>query len=471
MTQNDFTSGPEHPEGADSLSATGMFLRSFDSEPQATDDMSQAGQGKPAAAPQPGPGATRVDWLVEPVSPPPSAAPPASKPGGPGEFTQMFQAVESRPSPASPPASQAPFQPPPVAEQPVTRLESQPAPAPAPGEFTRVFVTGSIPTPDHSAKTLVEPPQFTPPAANPSRLKGFSSPGVSGSASAEGSFTQFFKAVPSTPAPPPAQSVQAYNPPPPVPPIAQAPPPQQKPWSLEPEFGSAPKSFDPSPEPGSATGLLSSLGSSSPGSSSPSYSSPSSPAPWQPEPAPYKPDPLPSYTAPQPSFTPAPPPEPSAIESGSVTRLIQRLSQTPREAPPETVIPQPQRPAPPPVSSGPGEFTRMISGDAVKAAIGAPAPPPTAPPAAAPAAGFPPVPMPAVAPPAAPPAQAAPKFEPPKFEPPKFEPPKIAAPKLAPPALAAPKGKLESMVPILLVINTFLLVILLVVVIFAMKAK
>jgi hypothetical protein len=39
------------------------------------------------------------------------------------------------------------------------------------------------------------------------------------------------------------------------------------------------------------------------------------------------------------------------------------------------------------------------------------------------------------------------------------------------PALAAPKGKLEAMVPILLVVNTFLLIVLLVVVIFAMKAK
>ena len=41
----------------------------------------------------------------------------------------------------------------------------------------------------------------------------------------------------------------------------------------------------------------------------------------------------------------------------------------------------------------------------------------------------------------------------------------------AAPALAAPKSKLEALVPILLVINTFLLVVLLVVVIFALKAK
>jgi hypothetical protein len=39
------------------------------------------------------------------------------------------------------------------------------------------------------------------------------------------------------------------------------------------------------------------------------------------------------------------------------------------------------------------------------------------------------------------------------------------------PALAAPKSKLEAMVPILLVINTFLLLLLLMVVIFLIKSK
>jgi hypothetical protein len=39
------------------------------------------------------------------------------------------------------------------------------------------------------------------------------------------------------------------------------------------------------------------------------------------------------------------------------------------------------------------------------------------------------------------------------------------------PAPVPPKSKLEAMVPILLVINTFLLVLLLVVVIFLIKAK
>ena len=50
--------------------------------------------------------------------------------------------------------------------------------------------------------------------------------------------------------------------------------------------------------------------------------------------------------------------------------------------------------------------------------------------------------------------------------------PAIPKPALPPmPALAPPKSKLEAMVPILLVINTFLLLILLVVVIFLIKAR
>jgi hypothetical protein len=44
-------------------------------------------------------------------------------------------------------------------------------------------------------------------------------------------------------------------------------------------------------------------------------------------------------------------------------------------------------------------------------------------------------------------------------------------PAMAAPALAPPKSKLEAMVPILLVINTFLLLILLIVVIFLIKSR
>jgi hypothetical protein len=49
--------------------------------------------------------------------------------------------------------------------------------------------------------------------------------------------------------------------------------------------------------------------------------------------------------------------------------------------------------------------------------------------------------------------------------------PKVPVPKPAPPALAAPVGKFQEMVPILLVVNTFLLLVLIVLVIFALRAK
>jgi hypothetical protein len=58
---------------------------------------------------------------------------------------------------------------------------------------------------------------------------------------------------------------------------------------------------------------------------------------------------------------------------------------------------------------------------------------------------------------------------------PAMQPPVVPAPHLppmpAPPAVGAPKGKLEALVPMLLVVNTFLLVTILVVMIFLIKAK
>ena len=433
MTKNDFNSDPH--DQADPLSATGMFLSSFGSTPrqEASDtDIAKSLAGTPAT---PGPGATRTDW------PPPSThASPVPSGSGPGEFTQMFQAMEQRQSPPS------------VSQQPPASPVAPPATSQGPGEFTRIFVSDSStsteqksPEPkisEQRARTVVEPPLIPTPVSNPSRMKGFSTPGVSDSASAEGSFTQFFKASPasSTSTPSPAQPVQSYKPPTPAPPS----PLTEKPWQREPEFGSITKPADVPPSSPSATGLLSAL-------SNPAMS-PS--APRQSEVTPYRPEPLPSYT-------PAPAPsEPSTMEAGSVTKLIQRLSQVPREAPPAPVIPAAAAPAPSPVSTSfgePGEFTRMISGDAVKAVPG------TAPAAAVPVA-MPHLAIPAV-PVIAPPAMPAPKAA----APPKVELPKVAPPTV--PAFAAPKSKLEAMVPILLVVNTFLLVVLLVVVIFALKAK
>jgi hypothetical protein len=472
MTKNDFNAGQESGDQSDPLSATAMFLRSFDSAP--------AEEAKPdpwKTLSEPATAHTAAPSEQAAYSSPSQSAPAVGSSGA-GEFTKMFQAQNQ---PASSPTSQAlppsftqapPVLPPQVKPEFSAGFNppQPPATGQGPGEFTRIFVAASTAPGEQSAKTIVEPPAFVPPpppqaasSASPQKLKGFSAPGVSDSASGEGSVTQFFKAATPSPSASPA-------------PVSSAPPPQatpvaETPWRRDDEFFKSTAPAEPASSMPGATGLLSTL--SSPGAS---YGG-SRPA----EPVPYRPEPMPSYTPPPASSEPATP------ESGSVTKLIQRLSQVPREAPVEP--PPPPLPAAPPVSSGPGEFTRMISGDLVKAAVagGAPAaaaaPPPPAPAAAT---GFPPMSamphpaMPAVPHPAmpapviphaapAPPPPAAPHLAAPHLAVPAI--PKPAPPAIPAPALAAPKGKLEAMVPILLVINTFLLIVLLVVVVFAMKGK
>ena len=60
-----------------------------------------------------------------------------------------------------------------------------------PGEFTRMFVRATASMPQRPMPAVSDPAAFAPPATP--RLKGFSTPGVSDSASAEGSFTQLFQ--------------------------------------------------------------------------------------------------------------------------------------------------------------------------------------------------------------------------------------------------------------------------------------
>jgi len=59
----------------------------------------------------------------------------------------------------------------------------------------------------------------------------------------------------------------------------------------------------------------------------------------------------------------------------------------------------------------------------------------------------------------------------PAIQAPAFQPPAIPAPKPPAPPLAAPQSKFQEMVPILQVVNTFLLLVLIVLVIFALRAK
>ncbi len=393
MTKSDSNPGPQPPEQSDPLSATGMFLRAFEPEPEPT----------PQA---PRPDSARIEAAQD------------SSPAGPGEFTQMFKSGEVR----------APAQPLSANPNPAVRSEPQPAANQEPGEFTRIFVPGVKPSipPAKPNEGQQRPAQVLPAA------KGFSSPGASDSASADSSFSRLFKN-----AGPPQASSQSFS--------AQfpaAPPPAKNvAWKhepvLEPKSEPLPNPSQRSPSSPSATNLLESL---------------SSPRPLKSEPAPYRPEPVRSSALPSRPETPGP------IDSGGVTRLIQKLTQEP----PAPLIQPPSSPAPPPINSGPGEFTRIIS------SMGAtPAAPPAVPAPVQPAAVQFSAPVaPQVVVPARP---SAPAFAPPAVAAPALP----AAPRPAPPAPAVPaaKGRFEALVPILLIVNTFLLIVLLLVVIFLLKAR
>jgi hypothetical protein len=440
MTKDDSNSGSKPAEQADPLSATGMFLRAFDLETEGAKKPSDPFPPAPAPAAPPRSSSYGSDLPAFGDAPTRPVAPPAQPSGaGPGEFTQMFNALGPKPPAATPPPARE------MPPQSVAQAAKSPSPAPADaaqGEFTRVFASGMTPANTPPAKTIQEP-RPAPPAANPSRAKGFSSPGTSDSASA-GSFTQFFNSTPS--AAPPRSSAPVPSSMPPSP--SNPPPAPDMSWKDDPIFKPAPKPSSTDQSSPSVTGILSSL--ASPGGS---------PTSRQPEPAAYRPDPLASYAPPKPA-------EPSASEPGGVTRLIKRLEQQQAAPPP----PPPSAPAPPPASSGPGEFTRMMKGLGSNPAASAP---PAAPPPQAASPAFPTFTPPPFTPPAPPPMPAA---APPHAAAP--SPPVFAAPVLPPvpkpPAIAlppAPKSKLEAMVPILLVINTFLLLLLLMVVIFLIKSR
>ena len=423
MANDKSDSQPENPGKSESLSATDMFLRSFGENP------------KPDPAP-PDP----LRGSRAPAPPTAAAQPPATPAAAAGEFTQLFQSLQSKPAAA--PVPRAPAEPPirpsasPVRTPP--SMPSEHAGDRGPGEFTRIFVGGSHPPTPRSAEEPTRPVPL--PTQGPSRSKGFSPPGVSGSASGEGSFTQMFSSPSSSPSSPPAQ---------PPPPNSS----QSAAWKDDPLF--RPQSSPPSePDSPSVTSLLASLGSSS---GAPSARRQQEPVPYQPEP--------------NLRSTPLISPEPHEVASGSVTRFIERLANMPAEPAPAS----PMVPAAPPPNSGPSEYTRIIS--RMEAALPAAEPPAIAPqPAAAappPTFAFPAAPQIPVTPVplgAAPAAAAAPRFTPPPVP----DVPMPVAPKppaLTLPALAPPKSKLEAMVPILLVINTFLLLILLVVVLFLIKSR
>ena len=453
-------------EAIDPLSATGMFLNAVRQD-----------SGQPVELL----GAIEAERLeTSPPIPPRSTVadrPPAeSTPAGSGEFTRVFRNAQ-----ASPPPVQA---------------ESQSPSTPAPTDFTRIFVPPPS-TPLETPRTEREP---VPPRVEvPNSARGFSSPGVSDSAAADGGFTQLFR-IDSQRQSAPAH-LQAFTSAPPATSVNSEPaggftqlfrelpsaPSPDKPLPMVTSVNPSWPSSDPAGS-GFTDSFRTTPSSGSPAShSGPLRANSSSPSSF-PEGGEWSPQAnferrskaatsadfsqnatdifstLPSsgrqqpefrsqfdqfQVAPPPTFAPASPHSmPSPAESESVTQLIQMLSPaTPQAA--ATPISRPTDPPQPWAKSGPGEFTRIISREK------APAETPTARPSLQP-----------------PPAQgtAAPLImaaTPPLPQIPRVERPQIAAPKPS----ATAMSKLQEMLPILLVVNAFLMLVLIVVVIYAFQHK
>ena len=376
------------------------------------DEAAQAKQETPGRAPEkPGAG---------PLKPPSSS--------GPGEFTQIFGGGSPSQAPAAPRQSSGT---PPASARPDE-----------PGEFTRIFLKDTDPHPGRADEIL--PPRRS---EGVGRSKGFSTPGVSDAVSGDSTFTHLFKDSGSFPAAQPA----------PISPQSPFGSDAMRSGETPPRFPGE-RSIPPSSDR-SVSQILSNLSSDRP----------SSPGPRDADVFPYREEPR--------RVTSAPPVPPPAAEPGGVTQILNRLA-------PETVRPVVDTPpvrveaAP---KSGPGEYTRMISREELIPSAAPPAPAPAVAPSAPPVQAAPPLPKiqpPAVAVPRIPavpapaPAAAAPAALPAAPPIPIAAVPPLPKPALpaAPPA-AAPKGKLEAMVPLLLLVNTFLLAVILVVLVFLIKSK
>jgi hypothetical protein len=407
MTEDGKKPGAEGAGHPDPLSATGMFLNAFQRPPNQLVEQETESTGNWFAPEDNGGsalgganlgGAKLGGPWEQPLnapSVPSSAARPSLGEGKPvpGEFTQMFHKLEFAPSP---PPSSAP--------------EARPSPEfsrQEPGEFTRMFVRATASMPQRPMPAVSDPAAFAPPATP--RLKGFSTPGVSDSASAEGSFTQLFQAAP----PAPAAPVRPFTP------LSNG---TEAAWSSNLDSPPSKNAM----ESAGVTQLFRAL--------SPENDPPANRFGEQtPQPA------VPSSSAPE-----------------SITMLIQRLTEDLQSSVASSPLPA-AGPEPARVAE-PGEFTRIMSGNsasgaavqgapAEKIAAPAPLPFPVAPLPAAPAFSAPPVPAIAVAKPQAPPIPAP-----------------VAS---APP----PQSKLQQMMPMLLVLNAFLLVVLIVLVVFLLKSR
>jgi hypothetical protein len=341
-------------------------------------------------------------------------------PSAPGSFTQMFKAASG--ASASPAAGQ-------VQTSPAQPQSAQPASGS--GEFTKTF---------QEIKAENVPPVAAAPASTPKQ------PPQAG----PGAFTRMF-------------SNQGASPSPQEDPLNSLKPVATPESGMKLTGGAAPSAGPALPAQGGFTQLLRALNQEAPQAAA--------------EP--------PIFQA---SSTP-PAPAPSA---GGFTQLLKALSAEPASesatAPPmpATSIPSspPQlspappiasRPVAPPVlppsqaapqaPTGPGEFTRIISGSALRdlqSNGGVPVPPTASAPATQSGWAPPPMPQPPAIPP--PPAQ--------HFAPPAFAFPPAPAPTPPPVAASAPpQSTLQKYLPLILVLNVFLMLVIVLILVFALHHK
>jgi hypothetical protein len=448
-------------------------------------------------------------------APPPAMPPPAAvSHSGSGEFAGLQTAPAppfapvgaSTPAPAAwqPLASEAPQAVPAAAYTPTP--PPVPASAPSTGGFTellRMTGPGSFGSVAPSAP-FGEPLSGPPAASNPAMSSSFAP--VAPAANQPGEFTRLFGTFSATEAsapPPPAPSapepysgggagsftrmlsIEQHSEP--MQPVYRE---EAAPMRTGMDYGLTPGA--PAAQSGNATNY-------------PAANDPAKDIFWQP----------PADTAPIPESTPAagvgitkliqmldaparqeappmaPPPAPSTSGGPGVwTQTFASLSSTappPAAAPPSPPSWQapmaPAMPAPPPSPSGPSEFTRIMDSSkmreqAMKGGAPAAAPPPPAqpfapmPPMQIPAFQAPPMPQVPPMPPAQPMGGMKPMPQPGGFVPPPmaggFAAPHVPTPQL--PAVQAPAaGKLQQLVPVLLVVAIVLLVVVLVTVIFLLK--
>jgi hypothetical protein len=482
------------PAEADAGSVTSMFATPVAPKAQnPTEDLLAELLKPKAAAPPAAP--ERVAPVV-PLAPPLAPKPPVVE-GKKGDVTRLLEELQA--------AGHAPLRPP-IA--PAAKAVVAPATDPSPGEFTRIFT--QLPTPQ--PKPPSTPPAAPPLQVQPAPVSPPPAPPVPAVAAAQqpGEFTQFLQkmssaekldagpaagaapsgwpaglpvesSAPLREAPKPSsepgsftQLFQAVSKggaaaPPPAPAPVEAAAPAAGPGAFTQMFqaiSAKPEPLRPAPlqEPpksapvsqGGFTQLFDSLASSAP-----AHQAPTSPLPIE------KPFTLPS----------APISQPMPASGGEFTRLMRTWSDPPA-ATPATASGPPMAPAGPlpqslpqaaPMSqsqSGPGEFTRIISGSALReAGVGAAFPPLA--PSSAPAPGRAAAPaalpqLPHLKAPAMPHAPAAPAgFGLPQA----FAPPPPPAPAPAPP----PQSKLQQYLPLIVVLNVAVLLIVVLILIFALR--